>query len=228
MRTTIDPLRNERLDAEQAEEREESAARWQMGLLLVLVALVAFLASFLLLHAGVHDMWLRYPLSLVPAYLAFFLLVARWLRLNRHLASRAAVERGSSSEGGSPLELIELLEFTPESAAGVLLLVVLGLIGGAAYVIVIAPSLLAELVVAAAISGALYGPLRESPVSHVRSATPAHEPWFAILFRRTVVPVGLSMIGLLIIGICFQRYAPEARSISGVVRHLSEDGSGRR
>lgn len=57
--------------------------RFQMTLILSLTGLVAFLTSFLLLHSGVSQMWLRYPLAILSAYGAFLLLLRLWIALHR-------------------------------------------------------------------------------------------------------------------------------------------------
>ena len=60
--------------------QRESFPRLQMALLVALTGGAGFLASFTLLHAGVHGMALRYPLALGVAYLFFLLLLWLWLR----------------------------------------------------------------------------------------------------------------------------------------------------
>lgn len=54
--------------------------RMQMTLLVSLTGGSGLLASFLLLHAGLHNMALRYPVALLVAYGAFLLLLWLWLR----------------------------------------------------------------------------------------------------------------------------------------------------
>lgn len=58
----------------------DSFPRLQMGLLVALTGGSGLLASFLLLHAGVSSMALRYPLALLAAYGAFLFLLWLWLR----------------------------------------------------------------------------------------------------------------------------------------------------
>jgi hypothetical protein len=57
--------------------------RFQMTLILSLTGFIGFLTSFLLLHSGVSQMWLRYPLAILSAYVAFLLLLRLWLALHR-------------------------------------------------------------------------------------------------------------------------------------------------
>lgn len=61
-----------------------SAPRLQMTLVVVLTAGVGFLASVLLLRAGVWRMAVRYPLAILIAYGAFILLLRAWLGWQRH------------------------------------------------------------------------------------------------------------------------------------------------
>lgn len=58
----------------------DSYPRLQMLLLVTLTGAAGFLASFLLLHAGLQAMWLRYPASIAVAYGVFLLLLWLWLR----------------------------------------------------------------------------------------------------------------------------------------------------
>lgn len=58
--------------------------RLQMSVILLLTGIVGFLSSFLLLHFGVFKMWLRYPLTILAAYVAFLLLLRIWLAVLRY------------------------------------------------------------------------------------------------------------------------------------------------
>ena len=55
-----------------------------MSVILLLTGFVGFLSSFLLLQIGVFKMWLRYPLSILSAYVAFLLLLRLWLAIQRY------------------------------------------------------------------------------------------------------------------------------------------------
>ena len=57
--------------------------RLHASLILLLTGLAGFLVSFVLLHAGVSSMWLRYPVAILVAYCVFLLLLRLWLRLSR-------------------------------------------------------------------------------------------------------------------------------------------------
>ena len=60
-------------------ERLESP-RLQMMVIVALTGAVGLLASYLMLVAGLHAMWLRYPLAVAIAYLAFLGILWLWLR----------------------------------------------------------------------------------------------------------------------------------------------------
>jgi hypothetical protein len=51
-----------------------------MALIVALTAAIGFLASFVLMHAGVDALWLRYPLAVAIAYVAFLFMLWCWLR----------------------------------------------------------------------------------------------------------------------------------------------------
>ena len=60
-----------------------SRPRLQMSLLLLLTGGSGFLCSFVLLRAGLSQMWLRYPLAIITAYCVFLLLLRLWLGAQR-------------------------------------------------------------------------------------------------------------------------------------------------
>ena len=61
--------------------------RFQMSLILLLTGFVGFLSSYSLLHLGVSQMWIRYPLSILAAYVTFLLLLRLWLAVQRYAGS---------------------------------------------------------------------------------------------------------------------------------------------
>ena len=94
-------------------------------------------------------------------------------------------------------------------------LVVAGLLalGGAlaiGYVVYIAPVLLAEVALDAALVTAVYRRLRPHDAQH----------WAIGVLRQTWVPAVLLVLFLAGMGAALQQVAPEARSIGGVVAHL--------
>ena len=53
--------------------------RLQMILILSLTGFAGFLTSFVLLRAGMEQMWMRYPLAILAAYVAFLLTLRLWI-----------------------------------------------------------------------------------------------------------------------------------------------------
>jgi hypothetical protein len=76
------------------------------------------------------------------------------------------------------------------------------------YVISVAPVLLAEVALDAAIVSTLYRRLHKQDMSH----------WAVTVVRRTWVPALLLLACAAVGGYALQRAAPEADSIGGVVR----------
>lgn len=82
LRRSQRPLRtrDEAVNELRQDLQSRSWPRAQMTLLVSLTGGAGLLASFLMLHAGLHNMALRYPLALTAAYGAFLLLLWLWLR----------------------------------------------------------------------------------------------------------------------------------------------------
>ncbi|BCS33109.1 hypothetical protein TBR22_A23350 [Luteitalea sp. TBR-22] len=80
------------------------------------------------------------------------------------------------------------------------------------YVIWIAPALLAEVMLDAALVTTMYRRLRPHDVQH----------WSVGVMRRTWLPALVVALCLSGAGYALQRVAPDARSIGGVLAHLSE------
>jgi hypothetical protein len=59
---------------------EHSYPRLHMSIIVALTGGLGLLSSFLMLHAGIDSMVLRYPLALLFAYLSFLFLLWLWLR----------------------------------------------------------------------------------------------------------------------------------------------------
>lgn len=76
----------------------DSYPRLQMLLLVTLTGAAGFLASFLLLLAGLRAMWLRYPASIAIAYAVFLMLLWIWLRW-RGDGADASVDLSPSGRG---------------------------------------------------------------------------------------------------------------------------------
>jgi hypothetical protein len=114
---------------------------------------------------------------------------------------------GSSGSSGISLDLdaddlIWLLVALAAALAG---------FAAVAYVIWIAPTLLAEVAVNAAVAGKVYHGMRKREPEH----------WTTNVLRRTAVAALVIVVSATVAGYALQRIAPEARSIGGVWAHLA-------
>lgn len=72
-----------------------------MFLIIALAAATGFLTTFLLLHVGINQLWIRYACAVSLGYGAFLGLLWSWLHLRRDSSSDIPDFSGSSSSGES-------------------------------------------------------------------------------------------------------------------------------
>ena len=205
---------------------QHHAPRTEMSLIVALTGTGGFLASVLLLHAGLHAMWLRYALSILLAYLAFLLLIRVWLALHQPLSQVRSGERAD------PLELSRMmaegLSYSSTDDPGhdvpsmleigldelvvylALLAASLSLFASSVYVIWIAPEFFAEVLLDGVLSVGLYRRLRDIDRQH----------WTVSVFRRTILPAMIVLLTFMVAGAVMQVYAPRAASIGQVWARL--------
>jgi hypothetical protein len=187
-------------------------ARAEMAILLLLTALAGALSSVWLLRHGVEWMWLRYGVSVFPAYLTFFALVGLWVRANRSHEPRSTI-RDADRPDSELLNPFDLLQAVPDFGEGCAVIFFVLLLAGVALIAVaaiyFAPEFLAELLLEAAFARSLFRRLRGLPAAG----------WPLLLLRRTLVVAVFASCVFAGIGAALQEYAPEARSIGGVIKH---------
>jgi len=190
---------------------------------------VGFLASYVLLHCHIYRMWVRYPLSVLVAWVAFLFFTRLWAEFERTYFSEAE-DISRLLEGRDPVEVrqrvkerdwsfldwldLSDLDLDPEGCLGVIAFILLGALiiaalGAIITIITAAPMLISEIFLDAILVSALY--------KRVRSLD--QRWWISGAVRQTAKPVLLSALLLLIVGVVFHYYAPEARSIGGVWLH---------
>jgi hypothetical protein len=129
-------------------------------------------------------------------------------------APRAVVAPSGSPSSGVSKGSGFSLDFDADDLIWVLLALAAAFAGflAVAYVIYVAPTLLAEAAVNAAIAGKVYRGMRKRESQH----------WTTQVLRRTAVSAIVLILSATAAGYALQRIAPEARSIGGVWTHLTE------
>ena len=209
------------------------SARLQVFLILIVCGLVGFLTSVALLRLGLEHMGLRYPIAVLSAYGTFLLCVRVWVQLRRHagelqldvpspdievggMARGSGFGGGRSGGGGGGARW----QATSDADHGIdvgldlddgwlLALGVACVAGGAlaiAYVVYIAPVLLAEIALDAALVSGVYSRLRRSDTRH----------WFDSALRRTWLPALVTTAFAGGVGVMVEYMVPSAKSIGDV------------
>lgn len=210
-----------------------SHRRWPrlvMSGVLAITGGVGFLASYVMLHAGLEKMWLRYPAAVLFAWVAFLGLVRLWAEVERRAFSPDNDLEKLLREGRDPGDEPSTVEvsgdavgrwldaatsYTPDSDEGGCLVWFFVMVVGALLllslaglytVLMAAPVLLAEVFLDAVLVTALYK----------RMAHLDRRWWLTGAMERTAVPVLLTAGTLMIAGATMQALAPGAKSVGGV------------
>jgi len=199
---------------------QRGAPRLQMALLVVLTGGAGFLCSVALLHAGVTELWLRYPLSVGGAYLAFLMLLWWWIRISapsyidpRDLVGLTRADqswddtwREPRSKRGPSWE--DLFDFDGELGLPLLVLALLGtLLFACGYLVYGAPLLFAELILDGVLAVTLYRRLRTLDVRY----------WLETAVRRTFMTFFWAAVIMAIVGAGMADHAPGARTLGEVI-----------
>ena len=225
-------LRRKEVERQRSRLEALGQPRLQMMLIVALTGLGGFLASFAMLHLGVHSMALRYPLAVGAAYLVFLLLLWLWLRTKRDdydydiddpgIDLGRGPSGGSSGEGGPSSgssgsgdssglgDVAEALGGADELALPLIALALAAaLLFAGGWIVYSAPLLFAELLVDGVLVASLYRRLKGAEARH----------WLETAFRRTVWPFAATALLFCIAGVTMHHLAPEARSIGDVKQH---------
>ena len=206
-----------------------STPRLSMFLIASLTAGSGFVAAVVLLQAGVRAMWLRYPLATAIAYGVFLLLLWIWLHYREHgdvdPGSGDYVPDGSSTAAASDCGDAAAGDCSSSGGGGgggsfdidadlvgvviVALIALAGLLFAAVSIVSIAPLLLAELAVDAALAAGLY--------RHVRHLD-RQRHWLTTALARTLWRFALVAVLTAAVGAAIQWQVPGADSIGDLFR----------
>ena len=199
--------------------QRHGAPRLEMASIVLVTAAAGLLASFLMLHAGVTSMAVRYPSAILIAYGLF-------------LAQMAAWARWRDASMADPIEVAEMafdtLPSSPRGASGaasrvpgagssldigdadlgfgaVLVLAAVACVAliASGWVVWTAPTLMAELAVDVAIAGGLYKRLRGLPSEGAG--------W--LVLRHTRWPLAGLLAFFVALGIALETLAPGATTM---------------
>jgi hypothetical protein len=200
------------------------APRLELSLILLLAGTAAFLTSVLALGLGWTSMAGRYALAAAAGYLAFIALVRLWIAWKRGGCPDIDFDPGIGPDFiDLPLPRRLPAADAPRFNLGLdldtdeLWFVVLALacaLGGLltiGYIVSVAPLLLAEVALDAALFTAVYRRLHERDASH----------WAATTLRRTAIPAMVLIVFVGLAGFALEQVAPDAQSIGGVVDALN-------
>jgi hypothetical protein len=207
--------------------------RGQALTLVSATALLGLLTSITLLHLHLHNMALRYIISVATAYAGFLGLVRLWILYRqrtwqragatgaRPITARAPTRPKQKNPGdGFSWDLLDILDIFGGLADLDDLIVVALFIAGAISIffviwhvinfVVLGPEFLAEVLLDGVFSAALYRRLGQLE----------HQHWMKTVFAKTIAPFVWTLLFFAFLGAVSAHYAPEAVSIGGVVRHL--------
>ena len=224
----------------------DSFPRLQMGLIVAVTAGVGLITSFLLLQSGMYSMAMRYPLALAVAYLVFLLLLWLWLRAKdedfSHISdlpdvipdvsigdistpfqsggggdfggggASGSFDDGIGSETNNAVsEAFSSVGDGADELAIPLLAIIfaLGTAVASLYVVYVAPTLFAELLVDGVLSYTLYNHLHKVETHY----------WLSTAFKKTIIPLLMTGVFLVISGALMAHYAPGSKSIGEVIHY---------
>ena len=227
--------------------------RLQMLLLVTLTGASGFVASYILLHAGFVEMWLRYLASFGVAYLTFLFLLWLWLRTRAEDYADLPDISGSPSSGSgssgtcyggkggdfggggasgsldAPSESFSVVGDSGSSVGDAL--------GSAAEAEEFAIPLIVLILLGAVLFSSLFmiysAPIlfAELLVDGVLSASLYRRlrgletrHWLETALRRTAFPFALTAAIVSASGWGMALYAPEAHSIGDVISHSKQGG----
>lgn len=203
--------------------RRQSLPRVALSLVLIITGFVGWFISYALLHAGLGQMWLRYPVAVLLGYGFFLALLRLWVEIEKRRfrpeelkiePTTGALQHRRASDG-SWLDWLDFdLSAFDADDEGCLIGVLIGAIFAAAVgcllVVFQAPGLVAEVFLDVFLVSALHRRLRIA----------AREHWLGTAIRKTWSKALLFALALGLAGWVLSALAPGARSIGPAVERL--------
>jgi len=214
--------------------RQKSQPRLLLFVILVFTGIVGAASSFLMLHAGLAAMYVRYPIAVLIAYLVFLLLLRLWQGHQAHqpdlaihleeIATEPKVHNtpnvqiddkqlGSKRSFLDALDAMDLLNIF-DDAPGLLMCLLIAVIAGAlvllGLVLSFAPMLLAEVLLDGLLVAGIWKRFKKSGDDNPLGAP----------FRITRIPALIAIFALFVIGYVLELVDPSAKSIGDVIRGL--------
>ena len=215
--------------------RRFASPRLQMAVMVAGTGVAGFFASVLLLHLGLHALWLRYGLAVGVAYVVFLLFCWLWVLWHRgelgggdvpDSADDAvgdlldAVPQGGDApappvpaeapEGASASSALHALDLDEAIVLVAVAVAIAAALAGAVYLVVSAPAFFAELMLDGVLSAALYRRLRRID----------HRHWLTSAAWRTgLIFLGVAVV-FMILGAVLHAVAPKAVSLGEVWKHV--------
>ena len=187
-----------------------------MALLIAITGMTGFIASVILLHFGLHTLWLRYLIAGSIAYLVFLAMLYQWthwrsadgLDLSGFIPSTSPGQ--DAAPAGEALGQIHDGGHLPLAAGAgplYLLFILLALIASCAWVITSAPELMAEMLLDSAVVAGVYRRLRHRD----------RRSWIGTALRGTARPFLVVLLVLMAVGWIAQKSHPEAVTLGEVL-----------
>lgn len=199
--------------------------RFHITLILVAVVMVGLVANWLALRLGLRWLVVRYPLSVLVGYAAFFAGIKLWLgyaetalspKLRAEIVRLDADPRPPPPDGTEKKRWWEHLDFVdiPDPGEGCLvvavaLIVLMVVLGVGAYVVGEAPFFLGEALVQVSLAAALRSRAKQLDTAH----------WSGAVLRATWVPALIVLLLATLAGVLLNAYCPPAVRLLDAVFH---------
>jgi hypothetical protein len=200
--------------------------RFHVTVILVAVVMVGLVANALALRLGLRPMVVRYPLSVLVGYAAFFAGIKLWLRyadtvlspkLRAELVRLDADPRPPLPDGTEKKPWWERMDFDlpdPGDGEGCLVVAIAVLVlavvfGVGAYVVAEAPFFLGEALVQVSLAAALRSRAKQMDTAH----------WSGAVLRATWVPALIVLLLATVAGALLNAHCPPAARMLDAILH---------